>query len=244
MSIYVSILSIIVGAVLGSFLNVIIFRYSQENMTISKPARSICPKCGKQLKWYDNIPIISYLILLGKCRYCGQKISPRYILVEVLTLATFYINSLFSDQLITVIGMDIITASLIVVFFIDIDTFTISDWNSIFIVAGGLMITAATGSWAVNLITAAITFAVMILLYFLSKKGLGMGDILLISSCGLALGPLKTVMFIFIACVCGILAALTLHKKMKDKIPFGPFLSIGAYLSLVLGNGILNIFGI
>jgi len=242
LNLFISILSVLFGAIIGSFLNVIIYRYSKDDMTISKPKRSVCPQCGTTLRWYDNIPILSYILLLGKCRYCGNRISKRYIIVELLTVATFLINSMISDQIIYLIGMDIIAASLIVVFFIDLDTFTISDWNSIFILIGGLLITFHTGEWAMNLITAAVTFVIMILLYYISKKGVGMGDILLITASAMALGPFKTVFAIFLASICGILAAIVLHKKMKDKIPFGPFLSIGIYLSMILGNFILQLF--
>jgi leader peptidase (prepilin peptidase)/N-methyltransferase len=81
--------SAVLGSIFGSFANVVIYRLPREGLSITKPKYSFCPKCGKSIRWYDNIPIVSYFILAGKCRYCKGKISPRYIVVEALSAFLF-----------------------------------------------------------------------------------------------------------------------------------------------------------
>ncbi len=231
------ILSFIIGATIGSFLNVIIFRYSDDTVSIVKPSRSFCPSCKTDIKWYDNIPIVSYLFLRGKCRSCRSSISIRYFIVEVLTAAFFLLNFvMFQDSLLKVTGSCIITASLIVVFFIDIDTMTISDWNSIFIVIGGLLIVYADGSWLINSITGLVALLFMLLVYFISHKGIGSGDVILIAASSFAIGPFNTIFSIFLASLFGIVYAIASRSSMKTKVPFGPFLAIGIYCSMLFGG--------
>jgi len=226
----------ILGAVVGSFLNVIIFRYQDESTSIINPKRSFCHNCGKTIRWYDNIPILSYLILKGKCRDCGASISKRYPLVEILTGVVFAANYLVFDHVLALLGSCIIGASLIVVFFIDLDTLTISDWNSLFVFIGGILLVWSRGTWLRDIITTLIVLGVMVLMYFLSKKGIGIGDVILICAASFALGPFNSVFSIFLASLLGIVYAIVTKSNMKTKVPFGPFLAIGIYLALLFGE--------
>jgi len=233
----------ILGAVTGSFLNVIIFRYQDESTSIINPKRSFCHECGKTIRWYDNIPILSFLFLKGECRDCGSKIAIRYPLVEILTALMFTVNFLVFDDILSIIGSCIIGASLLVVFFTDLDTLTISDWNSLFILIGGFFLVWSRGTWMRDFITALVVLSVMTLMYFLSKKGIGSGDVILICAASLALGPFSAVFSIFVASLLGIIYGIITRSNMKTKVPFGPFLSIGIYLALIFGEQVSMFLG-
>lgn len=125
------------GAVVGSFLNVVIYRLPRgdEGLTVSHPRRSLCPRCGATIRWYDNIPLISYFVLLGKCRACRAPISLRYFCVELLTASLFaYLGSRFLapspaalDDVALFTVYSVIVAALIAITFIDIDLMIIPD---------------------------------------------------------------------------------------------------------------------
>ena len=233
----------ILGAVTGSFLNVIIFRYQDESKSIINPKRSFCHECGKTIRWHDNIPILSFFILRGRCRDCGTKIAIRYPLVEILTALVFVVNFLFFGDILSLAGSCIIGASLIVVFFTDLDTLTISDWNSLFVLIGGLFMVWSRGTWLRDIITALVVLGVMMLMYLLSKKGIGMGDVILMSAASLALGPFSAVFSIFLASLLGIFYAIITKSSMKTRVPFGPFLAIGIYLALLFGEQVSMFLG-
>ncbi|MFP4461934.1 MAG: prepilin peptidase, partial [Thermotogota bacterium] len=198
--------------------------------------RSFCHNCGKIIRWYDNIPIVSFFILKGRCRDCSVKISKRYPLVEMLTAVVFVINYFVFDDILAIVGSSIIGASLIVVFFTDLDTLTISDWNSVFVLIGGVFLVLSRGTWIRDIITALVVLGVMTLMYFLSKKGIGSGDVILMSAASLALGPFNAVFSIFLASLLGIIYAIATGSNMKTKVPFGPFLAIGIYIALLIGE--------
>jgi len=147
------------------------------------------------------------------------------------------------DDILSLIGSCIIGASLLVVFFTDLDTLTISDWNSLFILIGGFFLVWSRGTWMRDLITAVVVLGVMTLMYFLSKKGIGSGDVILICAASLALGPFSAVFSIFVASLLGIIYAIITRSNMKTKVPFGPFLSIGIYLALLFGEQVSMFLG-
>ncbi|MDD8053726.1 MAG: prepilin peptidase [Thermotogota bacterium] len=267
----VPVVSTLVGLIIGSFLNVVIFRFSQKSMTVFKPARSICISCKKPIPWYDNIPILSFALLKGRCRYCQARLSGRYPFVEALTAACFLIISLafsftggselllkevafFPPFPLMLIGADVLVAALIVVFFTDLDTMLISDATTAFVIAGcallyldqGLRIDR--GIFIVNLITAFIAFSLVYILrmlfkIFAKKDAMGMVDIVLISALALALGPMKINLAVFLSCFVGIIAAIFFQKKMQDKIPFGPFIAVGGYIAFIVGDAFLDLIG-
>lgn len=253
MDVLYSILSVIFGLTIGSFLNVVIFRFSQKSMNVFHPARSICLHCKKSILWYDNIPLLSYFLLKGKCRFCHTKISCRYPVIEGVTGGLFLLNFFSFPSLLALIGANVLVASLIVVFFTDLDTMMISDWSTAFVILGSGLIYLDHGLtdssiFLMNAITAVIAFSLIFLIRLLfrvtaKKDAMGMVDIVLISVLALPLGPMKINLSIFLACLAGIIAALFFRKKMQDKIPFGPFIAIGGYLSLVFGDQILNTIG-
>lgn len=118
------------GAVFGSFANVAIFRLPRENLTVNKPRYSFCPKCKKTIAWYDNIPILSFLLLLGKCRHCKSRISPRYLLVEALCALLFGMSAYkfgLADQWVVFAISCAFCLSMVIITFIDIDHRIIPD---------------------------------------------------------------------------------------------------------------------
>ena len=115
----------VLGLVVGSFLNVVIYRIPRK-IKLHDPSRSFCPHCGATIAWYDNIPLLSYLILKGRCRNCGDPISPRYPLVELLTALGFMAGGLVFDTMGALFNA-LVVASLVVLTFIDLETLTIPD---------------------------------------------------------------------------------------------------------------------
>ena len=113
------------GVILGSFANVCIYRLPKNKQVIS--GRSFCPKCKKKINWYDNLPLISFLILKMKCRNCNELISTRYFIVELITGITFLLIFLSYNSLATLIFLSVLSLILIVIFFIDLENFIIPD---------------------------------------------------------------------------------------------------------------------
>lgn len=223
---------------MGSFLNVVIYRLPR-NLKLHDPLRSFCPHCGNTIAWYDNIPLLSYFILKGRCRVCGASISIKYPLVELLTALGFMIGAISFD-IIGAFFNALVVASLIVLTFIDLETLTIPDTTVVLILLSGILWSMIKGeAWYMNIIVGAVTFGLGYILAVVSK-GLGMGDVKLLGAMGTLLGVYGTIFAILIASVVGsILAIFLLAKKrvtMKTKIPFGPFLALGTFVSIYLSD--------
>ncbi len=238
-----------VGMCVGSFLNVCIHRLPQGASIVSPP--SACPKCGASIRWYDNIPVISYLLLRGRCRGCKTTISIRYPIVEMLTglfaMITWMRFGLSPAALIYFLFI----AALLVITFIDIDLQIIPDIISL----PGIPIGFAASfllpqpDWLNSLIGIAagggILFSVAWGYQALTgKQGMGFGDVKLLAMIGAFLGW-KGVLFTimassFIGTVVGGILMLKSGKGMKTRIPFGPFIAIGAIVYLFFGTQIIN----
>jgi len=248
------IFSALLGAVVGSFLNVCIYRIPTGE-SIVLPA-SHCPACGEPIRWYDNIPVISYLILRGKCRQCDERISPLYPVIEIVTAVMaallfrkyglsidFFFAFLFTCALIVItfidlkhqIIPDIITLpgiplfALAAILFMDI---TIKDSLLGILVGGGFLYAVAFGY---QLLT--------------KREGMGGGDIKLLAMMGGFLGW-QSIWFIIMAAsivgaVVGIFVIIRKGKDTRYAIPFGPFLSIAAVAYIFWGHGFMrSLFGV
>lgn len=235
----------VLGLVVGSFLNVVIYRIPRK-IKLHDPSRSFCPHCGATIAWYDNIPLLSYLILKGRCRNCGDPISPRYPLVELLTALGFMAGGLVFDTLGALFNA-LVVASLVVLTFIDLETLTIPDTSVIIVLIAGLMWNVLKGEpWYLHLLTGAVVLVLAYLLAFFSK-GLGMGDVKLLGAMGVLLGAYGTLFAVLVASVAGSIVALYLLARkrvsMKTKIPFGPFLALGTFVSLYLSERFFALLG-
>lgn len=228
----------VLGLVIGSFLNVVIGRVP-EGQSIVTP-RSHCPKCERYLTPLDLIPVISYFVLKGRCRYCQERISPRYPLVESLTGILFFgVVYLNKDFIISEIIFDLLFVSLLITLsFIDLDTFRLPDVLVLSTLGVGLIKVLVTGQpdlWA-SLAGGLGAFAIFYLIALFYPKGMGMGDVKFVGVLGIYLGTPEIFLAVFTASLMGVGAGIMniifFNKSAKDPIPFGPFLALGALFML------------
>ncbi len=229
--------SFLIGISIGSFLNVVIYRVPEGMSIVSPPSR--CPKCGVQLKWYWNVPLIGWLALRGKCAKCRVPISPRYPLVELLTgLIAVGIAYTYGPTL-WALFMFVFAAALVAITFIDIDHMIIPNVISIPGVAVGLVGQALIpgGDVVQGLLGVLIggggLLAVAGLYYLIRRvEGMGLGDVKLLAMIGAFTGPMAILQTILVGSLFGSvigIAWLALTKKDdQTPIPFGPFLAFGA----------------
>jgi len=237
------------GLCIGSFLNVCIYRLP-SSISIINPSRSFCPQCNSAIKFYDNIPVFSYLWLKGRCRKCQASISLRYPLVELMTgilaVAILFMFGLTIEGIVYFVFI----SSLLIITFIDIDHKIIPDI---------ITLPGIPAGFAASFVLPAMTFkssllgllagggSLLMIAWTYSlitrKEGMGGGDIKLLGMIGTIVGW-KGVMFtIFIASLAGTLVGLIVMlqkgKNLKLAIPFGPFLSIGAMSYVFFGEKVL-----
>jgi len=239
----------IFGAVVGSFLNVCIFRIPAEE-SIIKPL-SQCPRCHHPVRFYDNIPIISFILLRGKCRDCGGKISWRYPLVELITAALALLLFLQFGLTLKFLAFFIFTAVLIVITFIDLDHQIIPDVVTlpgipIFLLVAIFVVKVPWMESLIGLlIGGGLLFAIAFIYQLITKReGMGGGDIKLLAMVGGFLGW-KSLIFIllfssFSGAIVGITAMIIKKQDMKYAVPFGPFLSAAAIAYLFLGDAFMR----
>lgn len=242
--------AVVFGAVVGSFLNVVILRLPAEGESIVMPA-SHCPGCGTPLHWYDNIPVLSFVFLLGRCRSCRQPISWQYPLVELamagLSLALFqkfFISLAFLCYF-------AFCAALLVIIFIDLAHQIIPDVISLPGIAVGFLCSFLHPylSWQDAAIGIAagggVLYAVAMGYYLVTgREGMGGGDIKLLAMIGAFLGwqslPFVILSSSLFGTIAGIGAMIHQKKGGKTMIPFGPFLSLGSYLYLFFSDAIMQ----
>jgi len=249
MNLLFALYSILIGLALGSFINVCIYRLPLGKSILRPP--SSCPHCDRKIRFYDNIPLISYLILLGRCRYCGHPISRRYPAVEALT-------GLISLALFTRYGLNyqyaamlLFTGALVTVSFIDLEHQIIPDRISLPGIAAGLTNAVIMGH--ISLVDSLIgIFAGGGILFLIGKayqlitgrEGMGGGDVKLLAMIGAWLGW-KSLAFValFASLTGAVLGSAFLFlsgKGYRVRIPFGPFLCLGALFYLFFGRQFVN----
>jgi leader peptidase (prepilin peptidase)/N-methyltransferase len=240
------------GLVIGSFLNVLIYRIPLKKQFVK--GRSACPGCGALIKWYQNLPVISYLVLRGKCAACKAQISFRYPLVELLN-ALAYIYFCYRFGWTTDLAVFAFLASvLIVIFFIDLDHQIIPDVITLPGIILGLAVSFLPGGLGILpsfigvLVGGGALYLVAILGDWLFKKeSMGGGDIKMAAMLGAFLGWQK-VLFVFMAsAVIGLIVSiglLVVSAKLREtrQVPFGPFIAIAAMLAVVWGDQIIAFY--
>ena len=240
----------ILGLCIGSFLNVCIYRLPAST-SIVDPPRSICPNCNSPIPFNDNIPVLSYLCLKGRCRYCNTRISFRYPLVEFITgiaaVNVFFMWGVTLEGLIYFVFI----SSLIVITFIDMDHKIIPDIITLPGILLGLVASFALPAMTfkaslLGLLIGGGSLLCVAWVYTLitGKDGMGGGDIKLLGMMGTIVGWKGVIFTIFVSsmagtCV-GMIMILVKGKNMKFAIPFGPFLSIGAISYIFFGERILH----
>ncbi len=249
-------LSFIFGLIIGSFLNVCIYRLPR-GMSIVRPS-SACPGCNDPIKPWDNIPIVSYILLMGKCRNCGERISIRYPLIELLSgifyLSVFYFFGLGWHLL----PLFAFVSAMIVITFIDLEFQIIPD----VITLPGAVIGVISASFLlpdpfldINSTNTIVGFinslsglllggGLFYIIAILSRGGMGGGDIKMMAMVGAFMGWKAVLLVTFIGSlmgsIVGIFLMLLKGKDRKTKVPFGPFLAIGSIITLFFGGTILK----
>jgi leader peptidase (prepilin peptidase) / N-methyltransferase len=234
------------GLLIGSFLNVVAWRLPRGESLV-KP-RSKCPGCATQLKAYDNIPVFSWLALRGRCRGCGEKISARYPVVEAVTAALYVlvVALKWGDVLQMTLGLVLVTF-LVPIAVIDIDLKIIPNklTGPAAVLAVALGAVLEPSYLPEQLAAGAGALIFFLLPTLIHQKGMGMGDVKLVAVLGLYLGR-AVAPAIFIALILGVVvgAAVIAMKGVSDgrrtKIPFGPFLAVGALVAFFVGDAIVN----
>jgi len=239
--------ALIIGLLLGSFANVVILRLPKGESVV-KP-RSHCPGCKKMVVWYDNIPVVSWLILRARCRSCGIKISWRYPLVELITATVFALIVATYGVSWTTLEYLIFAWSLVVVSFIDIDHFILPDvftLSGILIGLAGALLNSERGFWpslgGVLLGGGFLWLIAYLYLLVRREEGMGGGDIKLLAWMGAVLGWTAVPFIIIVASILGSILGLMLTFRskagLKSVIPFGPYLAFAAILYILSGEAL------
>jgi leader peptidase (prepilin peptidase)/N-methyltransferase len=241
------------GLVWGSFLNVVIYRVPRE-MSLLRPP-SACPRCGAGIKPYDNIPLLSYIILRGKCRRCGRRISPVYPLVEFLTALGLILVYLMSGRTLSLqfFAGCLFTSALITLGFIDYFHQVLPDA----ITLPGLVLALVYSFFRDDLtfrgaLVGAVTGAGFLLLVYgayrlvRKKEGMGMGDVTMLLMIGAYLGSARTLLTLilgsFVGALFGIFLVLSRKKDLQFALPFGTFLAPAAFVSALWGERIVTAY--
>ena len=245
---------IILGALWGSFANVCIIRMPQGKGVVV--GRSFCVKCNKKIQWFDNIPIISYLLLKFKCRNCKTKISFQYFLVETFSLINFLVLYLIFGISLTTLFLIILSIVFLIIFFIDLKHYIIP--NSL---TYSMMILGFIKSFVPNLdpifpnflnslIGGLLGYGIIwSIIYFYrqfkKKEGMGLGDAKLFAVIGFWFGWISIPFVIFLSSIIALLSVLPdllrSSKKLSSQIPFGPFIILGTIFYLVFQDNFVKL---
>ncbi len=232
------------GLIIGSFCNVVIYRLPLGKSIVT-PA-SQCRFCRSYIRPWDNIPLLSYFLLRGRCRFCQEPISMRYPAVECISGTLFVLLYLKFELTMTFIVYALLTSALLVIALIDLDHKIIPNTITLpgMAVGLGLSLVALPITPLASLYGLIIGGAIFYLMAFISKGGMGGGDIKLIAMIGAFLGLQGGLFTIFTSALLGSVVGLTLmllrKKGRKDRIPFGPFLSCGAIIFMLSGDYLIE----
>ncbi len=241
--------SILFGAIVGSFLNVCILRLPKEESIITPGSH--CPHCKKPIAFYDNIPLISYFILRGKCRHCKKRISLQYPIVEGITALSSLLLFIKFGPSIPYLLYFAFVSSLIVITGIDLYHQIIPDLISLPGIGVGLLgsllflpLTFLNSLFGILLGGGSLFLVATLYQWLFKREGMGGGDVKLLAMIGAFLGWKAVILTILlgslIGSITGIAIILLRGKDFKYAIPFGPFLSLGAVISLFYQNEIIS----
>lgn len=230
------------GIIIGSFLNVCIYRIPKKENIVR--VRSHCMNCGYQLKWYDLIPLFSYLFLGGRCRKCKQKISVQYPIIEALNGSLYLlIYAVYGFSMETLLYC-LLFSALLALSVIDSRTYEIPFGINLFILALGLIrVIADYANWldyGIGLLSVSLF---LYLIYFLTKgRGIGGGDIKLMAACGLLLGWKLNILAFLLGCIIGAIVHLIRMKltKADHVLAMGPYLSVGVMIAALWGEQMIQ----
>ena len=249
-------LAFILGGIWGSFCNVCIYRLPLEKNIIK--GRSFCPSCKEQIKWFDNIPFLSFIFLKGECRNCKSKIHLQYFLVELISATSFLLIYYLYGISITTLLLIILIIFFIIIFFIDLKHYIIPNELTFPLMLIGFIKSfdpnlnqSLFPNYINSLIGGFFGYSIIWLIIFFyktlrKKEGMGLGDAKLIAVVGFWFGWFSIPFTIFISSLVALIFSIpSLIKKTKDmstQIPFGPFIIIGCIIYVAFANQIKNFF--
>ena len=237
LTIFLYIVIFLYGIVIGSFLNVLIFRIPKKENIVQS---SHCMNCGRKLGWRDMVPVFSYIILRGRCRQCGARISIQYPLIEALNGVLYVVVFMAGGFTFSSVLYCLMTSALIVIAVIDERTYQIPVSQNLFLGLLGIIMTVYDFRHILSHIIGAVIVSLFLygLYYFSSGKAIGGGDIKLMAYAGLLLGA-KNIIFAFIfACILGsVIHTIRMKvKKRNNLLALGPYLSAGIFIAALWGS--------
>jgi leader peptidase (prepilin peptidase)/N-methyltransferase len=238
----------VLGLSVGSFLNVCIYRLPRQQSLVSPPSR--CPRCGRQLRWFDNIPVVSWVALRGRCRQCGERISLQYPIIELLTAMLAVALVVVTPPGPLLASRLVLATALVVLFMIDLEHQILPNSITLPGIAIGLVFSLfAPPGLGDAVIGAALGAGVLYAIaagYYLVRKeeGMGMGDVKMLAMIGAFLGwravILTLVLSSFAGAVIGVALLATSRGGMRYALPFGTFLALGALVAMFAGDAIIT----
>ena len=244
----------ILGSLWGSFANVCIYRLPLKGGVVK--GRSFCPKCKKKILWYENVPILSYFILGGKCTKCKKKISFQYLLVEIISVISFLIIYYLYGITLTTIFLMILFLTFLIIFFIDLKHYIIPDILTFPMMALGFFksfdpnLSPIFPNYINSLLGGIIGYGIIWLLIFFYKKirnkeGMGLGDAKLLAVIGFWFGWISIPFVAFLSSVTALIIVtpdlLKKSKKLTSEIPFGPYIITGTFIYLLFQNEFISL---
>tara|TARA_Y100001970_G_C14110411_1_gene790556 strand:- start:166 stop:936 length:771 start_codon:yes stop_codon:yes gene_type:complete len=246
----------VLGCIWGSFSNVCIYRLPNDQSVVK--GRSFCTSCKEQIKWYDNIPFLSFIFLKGKCRKCGNKISSQYFLVEFVSAISFVIVYHLYGITITTLLLIILSVFFIIIFFIDLKHFIIPNELTFPLMLIGFVKSFEPNlnqtifpNYINSLIGGVFGYLIIWLIILFYKKvrnkdGMGLGDAKLMAVVGFWFGwtsiPFTIFISSFVALFFAIPSLIKKNKNMTTQIPFGPYIIIGCIIYVSFANQIKHMF--
>ncbi len=235
-----------IGLMVGSFLNVVIYRLPEGESIVFPPSH--CPDCNHKLKFHDLIPVISFLSLSGKCRYCGSKISWQYPLVELITGILYLLLYLQYGYSTKILILMLLISALIVISLIDLKYKIIPNIISYSFIIIGLILALFFNHISIlnSVFGIVIPAGLLLILALLYKKGMGMGDVKLVAMIGAFIGWKYTLLGIFFGSLFGSVIGLVMIGSgiidRKSRIPFAPFIGFGTLISILYGQVIVDFY--
>jgi leader peptidase (prepilin peptidase)/N-methyltransferase len=235
----------VVGACVGSFLNVCVYRWPADESVVRPPSR--CPSCGTRLKWRDNVPIFGWMLLRGRCRYCGARVSFQYPMVELATALLWLAAALRFGFSVRALASAVFFTILLGIALTDARTYLIPDQFTLGGTALGLALSSAPGGigWLRSVQGAALGFGLLWAVAVLGKwafrkEAMGGGDIKMMAMIGAFLGPPGVLLTVFLGALFGTIIFAPISFRTGKLVPFGIFLALGAAVTEPWGAAIIG----
>jgi len=238
------------GLMVGSFLNVCIARIPAGESIVRPGSR--CPHCRRAIPWYDNIPVLSYVLLGGRCRNCKTRISPRYVVVEIVTAIAFAVQAwMIGDDPWLLASRLVFTALLVALFGTDLETQRLPDpltFTGLAVGFGGSF--WLPPGWQASAIGAALGAGILlairaIWLWLRGVDAMGLGDVKMLAMIGAFLGWRQVLVTLFLSTLAGAIVGVSIgmakgSRSMQVRLPFGTFLAVAAYIASLVGEDLLH----